>query len=29
MGKREEFELTDSVMADGTFAAERVGLYRP
>ncbi|MFF4647503.1 hypothetical protein [Streptomyces sp. NPDC001389] len=28
VGKREEFELTDAVLADGTYAAERLGLYR-
>ncbi|MFJ6722245.1 hypothetical protein [Streptomyces sp. NPDC091259] len=28
VGKREEFELTDGVLADGTYAAERVTLYR-
>ncbi|MFD5883417.1 hypothetical protein [Streptomyces yangpuensis] len=25
----EQFELTDGVLPDGTYAAERVGLYRP
>ncbi|MFF4647359.1 hypothetical protein [Streptomyces sp. NPDC001389] len=28
VGKGEEFELTDSVLTDGTYAAERVGPYR-
>ncbi|WP_411107272.1 hypothetical protein [Streptomyces sp. cmx-4-9] len=27
-GKREEFELTDAVLPDGTYAAERVGPQR-
>ncbi|MFF4647708.1 hypothetical protein [Streptomyces sp. NPDC001389] len=26
---REEFVLTDAVLPDGTYAAERVGLYQP
>ncbi|MFJ6784338.1 hypothetical protein [Streptomyces yangpuensis] len=26
-GKREQFELTDAVLPDGTYAAERVSVY--
>ncbi|MEV7581684.1 hypothetical protein [Streptomyces erythrochromogenes] len=27
MGKRDQFELTDAVLPDGTYAAERVSVY--